>query len=194
MIYIKEKPVGIDIAINEIQLAVSNALGWTNYNAYHRAYKNESANGVIPEVFKVKPQNIVGEYEEVFTNDYLDASSFFYTEDTRNTIELGRLFSTTLSMVFQCDLTKLETTDYRADEEVHRKVILAINNSTFGEVNSLVTGINNVYSEFNTESVIWDDLQPLHVFRLDINVTYEYDCCADCSYVSNVNGNNVVLF
>lgn len=194
MIYLKENPVGIDILINEIQLSVYSALGWTNYEAYHRAYKNETSNGIIPEVFKVKPQRVNGEYEEVFTNDRLAASSFFYTEDNRPTADVGRLFNTTLSMVFQCDLTQLETIDYRADEEIHRKVILAINSSIDGEVSNLITGISSVYSEFNTDSVQWTDMQPLHVFRVDMNVSYEYDCCADCSYVTGVQGNDVVLF
>jgi hypothetical protein len=194
MIYIKENPVGIDILINDIQIAVSSALGWSNYNAYHRAYKNESASGIIPEVYKLPPQGVVGEYEEVFTNDNLSASSFFYTEDTISSIDVGRLFSTTLSMVFQCDLAELEGTDNRFDEEVHRKVVLAINESTDGKVESVITGISNVYTEFNTSQVQWTDMQPCHVFRVDISANYEYNCCIDCRYSTPVTGNEIVLF
>lgn len=195
MIYVKENAVGIDVVINDIQIAVSNSLQWVNYNAYHRIYKNETANGIIPEWYEDITQATKGEYEEVYLNDKLDASSFIYKEDTIPAVDIGRLFSTVVSMVFQVDLAAVEgVKDTRNDEEVHRLVIEAINGSTYGKVASIVTGISNVYSEFDTSQIQWDDMQPFHCFRIDIDVNYDYNCCTDCNQINPVMGNNVVMF
>ena len=195
MIYVKENAVGIDVVINDIQIAVSNSLQWVNYNAYHRIYKNETANGIRPEWYEDITQATKGEYEEVYLNDKLDASSFIYKEDTIPSVDVGRLFSTVVSMVFQVDLSAVEgVKDTRNDEEVHRLVIEAINGSTYGKVASIVTGISNVYSEFDTTQIQWDDMQPFHCFRIDIDVNYDYNCCTDCNQINPVIGNNVVMF
>ena len=53
MIYLKTNPVGIDVVINDIQLSIANALLWTDYDAYSRAYKNYTETGIIPEVYGI---------------------------------------------------------------------------------------------------------------------------------------------
>lgn len=195
MIFVKENAVGIDVVINDIQIAVSNSLQWVNYNAYHRIYKNETSTGIKPEWYEDITQRTKGEYEEVYLDDKLDATSFIYTEDTIPSVDLGRLFGTTLSMVFQVDLSKVEgVKDTRNDEEVHRLAIEAINSSTYGKVASIVTGISSVYTEFDTSQIQWDDMQPFHCFRIDIDVNYDYNCCTDCNQINPVMGNNVVMF
>lgn len=195
MIFVKDSAVGIDVVINDIQIAVSNSLQWVNYNAYHRIYKNETKNGIIPEFYRDITQATVGDYEEVYLNDNLDATSFIYTEGTISSIDAGRLFSTVLSMVFQVNLSEVEgVKDTRNDEEAHRLAVEAINNSTYGKVNSIVTGISNVYSEFDTSQITWNDMQPFHCFRIDIDVSYRYNCCTDCGYQGDINGNNIVMF
>lgn len=195
MIFVKENAVGIDVVINDIQIAVSKSLQWVNYNAYHRIYKNETRTGTIPEFYRDITQATVGEYEEVYLNDNLDASSFIYKEDNIPAIDAGRMFGTVLSMVFQVNLAKVEgVKDTRNDEEVHRLAIEAINGIKYGKVSNIITGISNVYSEFDTTQIKWDDMQPFHCFRIDIDVSYQYKCCVNCGYQGDINGNNIVMF
>lgn len=194
MIYLKTIPQGIDVVINDIQKAVASSLSWNGYNAYLRVYKNETENGLIPEFYKDITQAKVGDYEEVYLNDNLNASSFFYTSDNIQSSEDGRMFQTSLSMVFQVDLAAVTNIqDSRNDEEVHGQVIRAINSSINGKVNSLITGIKNVYSEFDTSKVKWDDMQPFHVFRVDIDVNYEYSCKTITQPIIVIYGQSVVM-
>ena len=111
---LKDKPVGIDTVINNINDLVFSELEWVSsgdnpidYTAYHRALKNPVNNGLVPEVYNLEEGTVFGEYTQVLYDDTLDASSFFYTSDSIDTIDNGRMFNTTLSMVFQVDLSKV---------------------------------------------------------------------------------------
>jgi len=184
---LKDKPVGIDTVINNINDLVFTDLGWIstaefpiNYTAYHRALKNPINNGLVPEVYEIEEGTVFGEYTQVLYDDNLDASSFFYTSDSIDTIDNGRMFNTNLSMVFQVDLSKVADNIYhRGDSEIHRIVVNAINKGIYGKVSSVVTGIPNVYSEFDQSQIQFTDMHPFHCFRVDIDVNYEFDCCAD---------------
>jgi len=54
-VYLKDKPKGIDKVVNDLNEQLFNDLtivnGWEGYNAYHRAYKNPTQNGIVAEVF-----------------------------------------------------------------------------------------------------------------------------------------------
>lgn len=191
-VYVKDKPVGIDIVINDLQIAFDTELNWTNYEAYNRIYKNESIGGVIPEFFKNQVQGVKGEYIEVLLNDNFDASSFFYLSDTISTVDGGQLFTGILSVIFQVNVPKiLGEQDIRNDEEIHRLVVLAINNSKQGKVNAIITSIPDVYTDFDISKLEWDDIQPYHCFRVDIDVSYAYDCKVNSK--SPGTGNNIII-
>ncbi len=194
MIYIKENPVGVDVVINDIQRNIYESLGWVDYNAYHRVYKNEkSTGGVVPDFYTGENDVRSGEYKEVLLDDNLAASSFFYTDDTITTIDNGFLNQTNVHFICQVDLNRINGDNKRSDEAVHRDVVLAVNNSIYGKVSATVTGISSVYSEFDTTQITWDDMQPFHCFRVDIAVTYRYDCCDDCRYESPITGNEYII-
>ena len=205
---LKNSPVGIDTVINNINKLVYDDLNWlsTNYNtvhytAYHRALKNPNGQGgLIPEVYNIDTVTRRGEYSEVFYDDSLDASSFFYVDDNQSTIDNGRMFSTTLSMVFQVDLSIVASAiKHRGDAEIHRVVVNAINKGIYGKVSNVVTGIQNVYSDFEQSQIDFTDMHPFHCFRVDIDVNYEFQCCIDgCGLESlgaleNVDGGFIVL-
>ena len=205
---LKNSPVGIDTVINNINKLVYDDLDWlsTNYNAihytaYHRALKNPNGQGgLIPEVYNIDTVTRSGEYSEVFYDDSLDASSFFYVDDNQSTIDNGRMFNTTLSMVFQVDLSIVASAiKHRGDAEIHRVVVNAINKGIYGKVSNVVTGIQNVYSEFEQSQIDFTDMHPFHCFRVDIDVNYEFQCCIDgCGLESlgaleNVDGGFIVL-
>ena len=184
---LKVSPVGIDTVINNINDLVFTELDWlstndspVNYTAYHRALKNPRNGGIIPEVYEIDTDTRTGEYSECFYDDRLDASSFFYVENTQSPIDGGRMFNTTLSMVFQVDLSKVaDAIKHRGDAEIHRIVCNAINKGIYGKVSGLVTGVSDVYSEFDQSQIEFTDMHPFHCFRVDIDVNYQFDCCVD---------------
>jgi hypothetical protein len=197
MLILKEKPFGVDKAINQINDVVYEALNWKttadfpiNYTAYHRAFKNprDSSGAIIPEAYCFDTDTRKGEYKEVFYDDRLDASSFFYTDNTVNAIDSGSLNTQTISMVFQVDLSRITNNIlHRGDEEIHSIVVNAINKASYGDFTALVKTIPDVYSEFDTSQVTFTDMQGFHCFRCDIDVSYDYDCCTDCDFGSDVN-------
>ena len=185
---LKTNPVGIDTVINNINYIVFKSLDWVsdsdnpvNYTAYHRALKNPKNGGIVPEVYEIDTPNRSGEYTESLYNDELDASSFFYVEDNIvSSDDLNRIFSTTLSMVFQVDLDVVANgIKHRGDEEIHRVVVNAVNKGIYGKVTNIATGISNVYSEFDQNQITFTDMQPFHCFRVDVGINYQFDCCAD---------------
>ena len=168
----KISPKGIDIVIDEIQEHLSSSISWTNFNCYPRIYKEENQSGV-------KPMLYVGtnDYEDVFYDDTLNGSCFFYEEDTRNATDNGYFNNVKLSIVFQLDLTALfPTIIHRADEEAHNKVIIALKKLMPYKVTNLVTGYKNVYAEFDTSQVQYDDISQYHVFRVDMEVIVNNNC------------------
>jgi hypothetical protein len=184
---LKESPVGIDTVINNINNLVFTELDWLstndnpiNYTAYHRALKNPRNGGIVPEVYEIDEGTRSGEYTEALYDDRLNASSFFYVEDTQTPIDNGRLFNTTVSMVFQVNLDVVaDNVKHRGDAEIHRVVVNAINKGIYGKVSGVVTGIPNVYSEFDQSQIEFTDMHPFHCFRVDIDVSYAFDCCVD---------------
>lgn len=189
MLTLKDTPVGIDTVINNINALVYDELNWrttdidfpVKYAAYHRALKNPKNGGIIPEVYVVGEDRFTsGEYSEVLYDDTVDASSFFYVEDTQTPVDSGRMFNTTLSMVFQVNLDAVATgVQHRGDAEIHRVVVNAINKGFYGKVSGITTGISNVYSEFDQSQIQFTDMHPFHCFRVDVDVTYEFGCCKD---------------
>lgn len=187
VLIIKDSPVGIDTVINNINNLVYKELDWlstndspVNYTAYHRALKNPKNGGIVPEVYDIDTSTRTGEYTEALYDDTVDASSFFYVEDNQSPVDNGRMFNTTVSMVFQVDLSVVaDAIDHRGDAEIHRVVCNAINKSPFGNVSGLITGIPNVYSEFDQSQIEFTDMHPFHCFRVDIDVNYEFGCCVD---------------
>ncbi len=168
-------PVGIDRIIDSIQVTLFNKLGWDSlpnviYESNHRAYKTpgklEEREGLIPEVYDGKK-----EYREVYFDDNVSASSFFLVDDSRTG---DKLYTIIVSIIFQLKLDKIfPTIIHRADEEAHKQVLDVLERTTLVKINSLQTGIANVYSGLLVEQSKLDNMQPFHVFKVDMDINYE---------------------
>jgi hypothetical protein len=169
----KTSPKGIDVVIDEIQTRLSTAISWTNFNSYPRIYKEEIDGKVMPMLYTGSK-----EYQDVFTNDGINGSLFFYPEDTRGAINNGYFNDVTLSMIVQLDLgTLYPTITHRADEEAHNDILLELAKiSPTIKIISLVTGLKNVYSEFDTTQTQFDDISKFHVFRIDMKTVVQNNC------------------
>lgn len=176
----KIAPKGIDIAIARLQLSLYNGLTWKNtpntYISYERAYKNETNDNKLPEVFLGSANTGGVDYAEVFTDDTVSASSFFLVSDNRT---IDDIISADVDIIFQVDLKKLyPNIAHRADEEAHEEVTTVLqNNSGNYPMTNMITGVANVYSDLRITQVNLDDTQPYHIFKVTLNVTYELNGC-----------------
>ena len=173
----KTDPTGIDKAIDRIQKALYTGLvtngTWTIYESYNRSYQQESSKGIQAEAF-----TSVNDYKDVFFDDKKNASSFFVVDNDRPVSD-GTEYTTEIGIIFQVKLNRLidSTITHRTDEEVHHQVANILEDVGFGYENlGLQTSIDLVYAEFDTEQLTYDDMQPFHVFRFNMNVNYTYDC------------------
>lgn len=179
----KDTPVAVDKQIDNIQVLLWNELtteangDFSEYESYHRVYKNEETNNVKAESF------VTGnDYKDVFMDDSVNVSSFFISDDTLTIVEGHKnRFSQVVSVIFQANLKKLyPNIPHRADEEFRNEISNALSNiKKPSVVLSMVKGIDNVYSEFDRIKIKekQHDLQPYHVVRVDIEVTYDFECC-----------------
>lgn len=179
----KVDPVGIDTAIDSIQLNVFNYLtniaGWTEYESYPRAYKNKKGKDIIPEI-SITDQE---EYLEVLYDDKFNVTSFFLTDD-KTPAESEEVFTQGLSLIFQGDLEKLfPTLSHRADEEMHDDILKSLSGVEIdAQLKQVVRGTKNVYEDLNITGVLrdgvdLDDMSNFHVIRIDLEFKYYYRNC-----------------
>lgn len=168
----KTQPIGIDAVVDDLQDRLNN-LGWSNYEIYPRVYKTESQNGIKAENYTSN-----GEYKDVFFNDTFTATSFFIDSDNKSVINHAQQIETDLSIIFQVKLDLLKPNiAHRADEEIRYDVVRVLEPNRYNfRITNVVTGISNVYTEFNTDSLQFDDMSKRHVFRINMTGTYPVDC------------------
>jgi len=168
----KTNPVGVDIPIQSLQEDLFNELGWTNYEAYGRAYVNISEGDTIPEVFKDGK-----EYLEVMYDDTVNASSFFVINSD---VDYDEVANVSVDLIFQVNLAELyPNIEHRADEEMHLDVIQVIKNNFYGfNFDGFTTRIEDVYSGFDLKDDYKEttDMESFHVVRFRLNLNYEYQC------------------
>ena len=173
---LKDSPVGVDKSVDTIQKALYAALvtngTWTNYQSYHRAYRNETENGVKPELFTGNGND----YVDAYMDDQFTVTSFFLVEDETEIID--DMFTSDISVIFQVNLNKLYTTaPHRFDEEFRNQIVKIFKdlNGTFS-FNSITTSIDGVYAGLNTEQVRLNDTHPCHVVRYELTANYQHAC------------------
>lgn len=187
MLIVKKSPVGIDVAIQRLQIflhdelmvkwgidpnvAASNKL----YECYGRCHRNKTAAGYIAEVFTANK-----DYKEVYWNDALKAISFFGISAVESH-DIGEKIN--VHLVFFVNLKKLKPSiAHRADEEVRRDVQLLAERGMYGfKFTGTELWLENVLREY-TNSYRQDrlkavDMEPVHCFRLNFELNYTKDIC-----------------
>ena len=168
MNYIQTSPEGVDVSIQRIQTHLYDKLGWTNIDAFGRIYRIDE-----------KPTAFIknNDYKELFTNDKKTASIYFIVDDKHRT-EDGISFVVGVKIVFLVDLKKITLeTDTRPDSLVQKQAMLCVNGAkSFRFNDGLETGLTNVFRGFNTENLERLDLNPLHLFSLNGEISYSKKC------------------
>jgi hypothetical protein len=184
MLITKTNPVGIDVAIQNLQthlhkqLVVKWGLTGANdplYECYGRVDRNKKDAGYVAEMY-------IGnnEYKEVYWNDTLKAISWFgisgkTTFDVQNKVDAH--------LVFFVDLGKLKPSiDHRADEEVRNEIQKLFGNSLLGfSFDSIELWIDNVLREYpgsrRDERLKAVDMHPVHCFRINLKLFYKPSIC-----------------
>lgn len=175
---LKTSPIGVDKPIDVIQQALFDGLvtngEFTDYQSYHRVYINDSEEGIKAERYISKR-----EYNDVFMDDKFALSSFFIVSSKRPAINDGQAVTSSISIIFQAQLDKLiSKVSHRADEELNNEIAVILNDleSKGFEFKNMVTGIKNVYAEFDRTGIRYTDMEPFYVVRFDIDVHTDYEC------------------
>ena len=173
MLHLREKTSGIDCEIQEMQKdiydALTGAFQFKNVEAYGRLYRNETNDGIRPQWFSSQ----VADYETVYLDDTKDIILSFIDGETHNTVD-GFTYVAPVKIVFWFNLDKIEVNHY-PDAEAQRIASVILKENVFNELQfkQLEKGLRNVYSGFNTGDIRFDNMNPYHVFSLNIDLTYQ---------------------
>lgn len=170
MLYLREKPLGIDTKIDIIQKSIFKTIG-ENVDVYGRVYRNPNKSGVTAEVY------VSGlEYKDVFTNDMKSGSVFFIDSETHKFLG-GNDFEAEIKIVFMLDLKKFSGVDLRNDSEVQTKAVLELKKHRFFTIDKIEKGIPTVFKGFDTSTIKINDMQPYHVFAVVGKLKYNINNC-----------------
>lgn len=150
------------------------------WDSYGRAFRNQTTDGYTPEAF-IGDTNLNIEYQELYFNDTVAATSFFGLGDTQK-VQKGSTVAPVF-WIFTVDLKKVKPgVGWRADEEIRNDVQRLCHAPRWGfTLDSVVTGIDAVFKEFSgfrkTAGIKFRDAQPFHCFRLNFSVAYNTNDC-----------------
>lgn len=167
--------IGIDAKIQLIQNQLFAHLKWNNVDFYGRVQKTvkKDFDGYIPEVYISQKDR-----KEVFYDDVKAAGGnvFFITSD-EDTTNNGIQFTSRVKIVFMLNILKIKsTTTFRPDSEYQEIALKLINKLKMIEVTGIERGIENVLSDFNIKGIELNDMNPYHIFSLNGNLNYLFNC------------------
>jgi len=165
--------IGIDTVIQSIQNELYSNLivSWSeNIDGYGRVYINKKQNENIAQYFIDEK-----DYKDVYVNDEKDAQFFFLT-DENSTTEDEYVYKNKTKVVFIVNLKKVFDSG-RVDSKARVNVINFLRNIAYGrfQIEGYDTGVDNVFRGLNTDKLKKADLQPFHVFSINIDLNYYLD-------------------
>lgn len=167
---------GIDFRIKLIQDALFKSCGFTNVDFYGRVQKvlSKDLKSLTPEV-----QTIGLERKEVFYDDKNapGGNVFFVEEDDKHTTRDGIVFVAKIKIVFMLNLEKIYPNETRrTDSQVQDHCVKLIKRIKGIEITAIEKGIKNILKDFNTENIKLNDMQPFHIFSINGNLKYMFNC------------------
>ena len=184
---------GLSLEIQSIQEILYTELrrkwviGGSKIQGFGKVYKNvqnspenipkyyKSSKIFIPEVYNSSK----GNYEDVFYKNNNSLVFCFLTGDN-DTTEDGLVYTSKVKIVIMVDLSMIYTNlQERQDDRIQQDVVEILRNFTGSyKINEIQKGIDNIFNQYTTSGVKFDDLQPLHVFSVNIDLNYylTYKC------------------
>jgi len=164
----KIDPTGVDVPIDNLQKYIWQKMSWSNfrYTSYPRAYKTETNDGNTYEVF------VNGkEYREVLYDDRVDVSTFFVADENLTKVN-NQVYKTTIRLIVQINLSACyPDIPHRADEEATMELLKVLDvNYWKYKVLNVRKGIRNVFRDINVNGILFTDMQPFHIFSVEMEV------------------------
>lgn len=163
--------IGIDNKIKIMQDVLFQHLGFSNVDFYGRVQKviAKDDKGLSPQVYISNTER----KEVLYDDRNAPGGNVFFVDNDEHTTTDGKRFTAKVKVVFMLNLNKVSSLkDYRADSEIQQKAIELLMKLKAIEITSIEKGIENVLSEFNTERIKKNDLQPYHTFSINGNLYY----------------------
>jgi hypothetical protein len=175
---------GLSSAIQSIQEELYSGLSnlWLgDIEGFGRVYKNiENSSDDIPKYYKSAKIFIAevfnsnkGDYQDVYYDDN-KSSLFCFLISNKDDTEDQVLFKNKVKVVFMIDLSKIyPSSNERQDSKAEKDavgVLRDINGSYI--IGEIQRGIDNVFSEYTTNKIRFNDLHPFHVFSVNIELNY----------------------
>lgn len=191
----RSNPVGEDIPICGFQqfLYSQVKLAWNitddfKYACYDRAYRDLIDTGYVPRYMIPNTQRVL-EYKTLgFDPESNWAISFFSVGDNIKEVD-NRSSRSSVALIFAVNLgtpasptVKPAIIDHRPDAEVRNDIERICYTPRFNlEITGIETGIENVFREYKgfltQDRKEYLDWQPLHVFRINFDLTYGLEDC-----------------
>jgi len=168
MNHIRTSAVGIDAAIQSVQIALYDNLNWTSkVDGYGRVYKNVKNDVVIPEVYIGK-----NEYKDAYYNDSMDCT-FFFVDDDSHVSEDEFVFKSKVKCIFMVNLKNIYgNTDERLDSNAQIDVVSILRDFNYVDILGIEKGFKNVFSGMDTDSIKFVDIHPNHCFAINFDLSY----------------------
>lgn len=168
---------GIDAKIKMIQDALHGHLGFQGVDFYGRVQKTLSKDlkSIVPEFYFDFPKK-----REVFY-DSINApgGNVFFIDADNHTSTNGSQFTAKVKIVFMLNLDKIfeQSKNYRADSEVQEHCLKLVKKIRGLSSNiELEKGLDNVLKGFDTKNVKLNDIQPYHIFSINGDLNYSFNC------------------
>jgi hypothetical protein len=201
---------GLSAAIQSIQEEIYTALPafWEgDIKGFGKVYKNvQNSSDNIPKYYKSSKifipevyNSLKGNYEDVFY-DNSKACVFCFLIDDKDSTEDNLVFTTKVKVVFMVNLNMIYPNSIERQDSKAQKDIVEILREINGnyKINEVERGIDNVFNQYTTSGVKFDDIQPLHSFAVNIDLSYYLTDQIDNTQIitedtsSNAGGNVVV--
>jgi len=180
----RANPIDVDVKIKAHQnhlfskVTLPNFVNTDNWISYDRAYGNPHQAGEVPEYFTGGL-----DYNEVLFNDNELMTSYYWMDNQVNVLDTG-IHQVDVSLIVQAQIGEIYPNDGQRYDQTIRNQFYFNSESFFGydsfRLNSIETGIDNVYREFIRRQISLTDMNEKHVFRLNYTVSYTPQCCTDC--------------
>ncbi len=168
---------GIDAVIKIIQTQLYSELlslwdlSEDDLNGFGRVYKNLRNYTKIPEVFVSKEND----YEDPFYDDNSSAN-FFFLENDNTTTDDQYVFQNKTKVVFALNLDDCYDGTDRLDAKAQRDVIRILRELPISgkySISGFETGLDNIFTGFSISRIKNDDLHPVHLFAVLIDLNYK---------------------
>ena len=187
-------PLGVDLAIQNLQIELSNQLSWLEYS-FGRAYlgREEQEKGkdyIYPAVYKGN-----GNYQDGSPNDNLISASFFVVDGDYNysdyEINEPNKMEVPISLIIWGDLEKISPNfDEHFGSVLLQDVLRTIRNFQEVKVRGVADNENDVFSEFSVReenpSLFY---YPYFCYRIDLDMAIQEDC--DTTITSALSAYNI---